>query len=138
MAGHPRFRGREGGFQDLRWCLGGGLRPAGQIWDVCIPNWRLTPSGRESKINIEQTGIQASRPEESTLPVSVRTASPVPRCKMSKVITNAAYRKSRGTDKPFSGSDQQANAIWIESIRRDKWHSARAASPAKPAPQPAE
>jgi hypothetical protein len=57
---------------------------------------------------------------------------------MSKVITNAAYRKSRGTDKPFSGSDQQANAIWIESIRRDKWHSARAAPPAKPAPQPAE
>jgi hypothetical protein len=57
---------------------------------------------------------------------------------MSKIITNAAYRKSRGTDKPFSGSDQQANAIWIESIRRDKWHSARAAPPAKPAPQPAE
>ena len=56
---------------------------------------------------------------------------------MSKVITNAAYRKSRGTDKPFTGSDQQTNAIWTESIRREKWHSTRAAAPAKPAPEPA-
>jgi hypothetical protein len=57
---------------------------------------------------------------------------------MSKVVTNAAYRKSRGTDKPFNGSDEQANAIWIESMRREKWHAARAAPPAKPAAKPAE
>jgi len=57
---------------------------------------------------------------------------------MSRVITNAAYRKSRGTDKPFSGSDEQANAIWIESIRREKWHSTRTAPAAKPAPEPAQ
>ncbi|MCL5280562.1 MAG: hypothetical protein M1376_11710 [Planctomycetes bacterium] len=55
---------------------------------------------------------------------------------MSKVITNAAYRKSRGTDKPFSGSEEQSNAIWTESIRQEKWRSPRAAPPAKPAPEP--
>jgi len=52
---------------------------------------------------------------------------------MSKVMTNAAYRKLRGTDKPFTGSDEQANAIWIESVRQEKWHSARATPPTKPA-----
>ncbi len=63
---------------------------------------------------------------------------------MSKIITNAQYRKSRGTDKPFSGSEEQSNAIWIASIRQEKWHSTRtppstqAAPPAKPAPKPAE
>jgi hypothetical protein len=57
---------------------------------------------------------------------------------MSKVITNAAYRKSRGTDKPFSGSEEQSNAIWTASIRREKWHSTRAAPSAKPAPEPAQ
>lgn len=72
------------------------------------------------------------------MPRSEWTASPLPRCKMSKIITNAAYRKSRGTDKPFSGSEEQANAIWTESIRQEKWHSNRAAPPAKPAPKPAK
>jgi hypothetical protein len=57
---------------------------------------------------------------------------------MAKVITNAAYRKSRGTDKPFTGSEEQANAIWIESMRREKWHPTRAAPPAKPASKPAK
>jgi hypothetical protein len=57
---------------------------------------------------------------------------------MSKVITNAAYRKSRGTDKPFSGSDEQTNAIWIESIRQEKWHSPKAAPAAQAAPRPAK
>lgn len=37
-------------------------------------------------------------------------------------MTNAAYRKSRGTDKPFSSSVEQANAIWNEQIRREKFH----------------
>ncbi len=57
---------------------------------------------------------------------------------MSKAVTNAAYRKSRGTDKPFTGSDEQANAIWIESMRREKWHPAKASPPAKPAPKAAK
>jgi len=35
-------------------------------------------------------------------------------------MTNAAYRKSRGTNKPFSGSEEQARAIWWELIRKDK------------------
>ncbi len=89
-------------------------------------------------MKIEHTGIQASRPEESSVPLSARTASPAARCTMSKVITNAAYRKSRGTDKPFSGSDEQANAIWTESIRQEKWHPAKAAPPAQLAPKPAK
>jgi hypothetical protein len=36
-------------------------------------------------------------------------------------MTNAAYRKSRGTDKPFSGSEEQTQAIWNEQIRRQKF-----------------
>jgi hypothetical protein len=39
-------------------------------------------------------------------------------------MMNAAYRKSRGTNKPFSGSEEQAKAIWHESIRVEK-HSYR-------------
>jgi hypothetical protein len=54
---------------------------------------------------------------------------------MAKIITNAAYRKARGTDKPFTGSDEQANAIWIETVRQEKWHSAKTA-PAQPASKP--
>lgn len=36
-------------------------------------------------------------------------------------MTNDAYRKSRGTDKPFSGSEEQIKAIWNESIRKEKY-----------------
>jgi hypothetical protein len=56
---------------------------------------------------------------------------------MSKIVTNAAYRKSRGTDKPFTVSEEQANAIWIESVRQAKWHSAKTAPVAvEPASKP--
>ncbi len=53
---------------------------------------------------------------------------------MSKIVLNAAYRKSRGTDKPFSGSDEQALAIWNELIRREKWRSTPTTPGATPAP----
>jgi len=46
-------------------------------------------------------------------------------------MTNAAYRKSRGTDKPFSGSEEQIQAIWNEQIRRPKFQYK------KPDPAPA-
>lgn len=32
-------------------------------------------------------------------------------------MTNTAYRKSRGTEKLFSGSEEQTKAIWNELIR---------------------
>jgi hypothetical protein len=35
-------------------------------------------------------------------------------------MTNAAYRKARGTNKPFSGSEEQARAIWCELIRKER------------------
>ncbi len=89
-------------------------------------------------MNSEHTGIQASRPEESSVPLFERIASPLPRCKMAKIITNAAYRKSRGTDKPFTGSEEQSNAIWNEFIRQEKRYPPRATPPAKPASKPAK
>jgi hypothetical protein len=36
-------------------------------------------------------------------------------------MTNGAFRKSRGTDKPFSGSEEQAKVIWNELIRKEKF-----------------
>ena len=54
---------------------------------------------------------------------------------MSKVVTNAAYRKSRGTDRPFSNSEEQAQAIWTEQIRREKWTPAKATPAVKPPPE---
>lgn len=36
-------------------------------------------------------------------------------------MTNDAYRKSRGTDRPFNGSEEQTKAIWNESIRKEKY-----------------
>ncbi|HSW00285.1 MAG TPA: hypothetical protein VLI39_08945 [Sedimentisphaerales bacterium] len=47
-------------------------------------------------------------------------------------MTNAAYRKSRGTDKPFSGSEEQAKAIWNELIRQEKRQYRKPDSPAVP------
>jgi hypothetical protein len=41
-------------------------------------------------------------------------------------MTNAEYRKLRGTDKPFSGSEEQTQAIWNELVRREKWRSTKA------------
>jgi hypothetical protein len=35
-------------------------------------------------------------------------------------MTNDAYRKSRGTDKPFVVSEEQAKATWNELIRKEK------------------
>jgi hypothetical protein len=52
---------------------------------------------------------------------------------MSKIVINAAYRKSRGTDKPFSGSEEQAKAIWNELIRKEKWRSTKETPAATPA-----
>lgn len=49
-------------------------------------------------------------------------------------MTNDAYRKSRGTDKPFSGTEEQANAVWNEFIRREKWKSAKVTPTPTPAP----
>jgi len=83
----------------------------------------------------ERTGIVASSPDESSQQLSERTAPPVLRCRMSKVMTNTAYRKSRGTDKPFSGSEERAKAIWNELIRKEKWKSTKAAPTAAPASQ---
>jgi hypothetical protein len=55
---------------------------------------------------------------------------------MSKAMTNMTYRKSRGTDKPFNSSEEQAQAIWNELIRTAKWKSAKTAPTAAPAPIP--
>lgn len=44
----------------------------------------------------------------------------LPRWKVRKT-TNAAYRKLRGTDKPFSGSEEQTRAIWQEEIRKARY-----------------
>ncbi len=35
-------------------------------------------------------------------------------------MMNAEYRKLRDTDKPFSGSEEQAKAIWTKSIRKER------------------
>jgi len=48
-------------------------------------------------------------------------------------VTNDAYRKSRGTDKPFSGSEEQAKAIWNELIRKEKYQYRKPTPPAVPA-----
>lgn len=45
-------------------------------------------------------------------------------------MTNEAYRKSRGTNKPFTGSEEQAKAIWNELIRKEKYQYK------KPSPTP--
>ena len=45
------------------------------------------------------------------------------------------YRKSRGTDKPFSGSEEQTQAIWNEQIRREKWRPTKAPPAEKPKPE---
>jgi hypothetical protein len=50
-------------------------------------------------------------------------------------MTNAAYRKLRGTDKPFSNSEEQAQAIWTEQVRSAKWTPARATPAVKPPPE---
>ncbi len=49
-------------------------------------------------------------------------------------MTNDAYRKSRRTDKPFTGSDEQVKTIWNESLRKEKWRSPKAAPATEPAP----
>jgi hypothetical protein len=36
-------------------------------------------------------------------------------------MMNDAYRKSRGTEKPFNGTEEQAKAIWNEQIRKEKY-----------------
>jgi hypothetical protein len=37
-------------------------------------------------------------------------------------MTNGEYRKSRGTNRPFSSSEEQAKAIWAQTIRQEKFH----------------
>lgn len=48
---------------------------------------------------------------------------------MSNMV-NEAYRKSRGTDKPFTVSEEQAKAIWNELIRKEKPQYYRKPTPA--------
>ncbi len=55
---------------------------------------------------------------------------------MPKPVTNTNYRKLRGTDKPFSGSEEQTQAIWNELIRKEKYRPAPKAAPAsEPKPE---
>lgn len=54
---------------------------------------------------------------------------------MSKIVTNADYRKLRGTDKPFRNSEEQAQAIWTEEIRKARWTPAKGAPAVKPPPE---
>jgi hypothetical protein len=53
---------------------------------------------------------------------------------MSK-MDNAGYRKSRGTDKPFSGSEEQARVIWNEQIRIEKHPPRKPDSPPEATPK---
>ena len=50
-------------------------------------------------------------------------------------MTNDAYRKSRGTDKPFTCSAEQAKAIWNETIRKEKWQYKKPNSSSDAAPK---
>jgi hypothetical protein len=36
-------------------------------------------------------------------------------------MMNDAYRKSRGTEKPFNSTEEQSKAIWNEQIRKEKY-----------------
>lgn len=36
-------------------------------------------------------------------------------------MTNDEYRKLRGTNKPFTASEEQVKATWNESIRKEKF-----------------
>ena len=36
-------------------------------------------------------------------------------------LTNYAYRKLRGTNKPFSASEEQAKVVWNEQIREEEY-----------------
>jgi len=36
-------------------------------------------------------------------------------------MTNDQYRKSRGTNKPFTASEEQVKLIWNESVRKEKY-----------------
>ena len=53
---------------------------------------------------------------------------------MSNML-NDAYRKSRGTDKPFSGSEEKARAIWNELIRKEKYHYRKPNPPSEATPK---
>ena len=50
-------------------------------------------------------------------------------------MMNDAYRKSRGTDKPFSGSEEQTKAIWNELIRKEKPQYRKPNSPPQTTPK---
>jgi hypothetical protein len=50
-------------------------------------------------------------------------------------MMNDAYRKSRGTDKPFSGSEERAKAIWNELIRKEKHQYRKPDSTPEPTPK---
>ena len=55
---------------------------------------------------------------------------------MSKPVSNTSYRKLRGTDKPFSGSEEQTQTIWNELIRKAKWRpAAKGAAASEPKPE---
>ncbi len=50
-------------------------------------------------------------------------------------MMNDAYRRSRGTDKPFCGSEEQAKVIWQELIRKAKPQYRKPGSPPEPTPK---
>jgi hypothetical protein len=47
-------------------------------------------------------------------------------------MTNAEYRESRGTNRPFTATAEQIQAVWNESIRKEKWKSTRTPPSPKP------
>ena len=36
-------------------------------------------------------------------------------------MTNDEYRKSRGTNNPFTASEEQVKVTWNESVRKEKY-----------------
>ncbi len=50
-------------------------------------------------------------------------------------MRNDEYRKSRGTDKPFNVSEEQAKATWNEFIRKEKYRHRRPDSTRKATPK---
>ena len=50
-------------------------------------------------------------------------------------MTNDQYRKSRGTNKPFTASEEQIKLIWNDSVRKEKYSYKRPNPSAEAAPK---
>jgi hypothetical protein len=50
-------------------------------------------------------------------------------------MTNDEYRKSRGTNKPFTASEEQIKLVWNESVRKEKYQYKRPNPSAEAAPK---